>query len=625
MWSERRRMEHERTAWDVERAQLKARISASERRAAQLETKWRGAQTHIATLELVLREAQGKAGGVDRDSQSTASDAQSAEHSVAPTVAEVVRATRDTRERSRELLRRCLEEVEALVAPCPAVGPSPVLPQVSPASARPAQAVQPTEQTPPHKLNGIIESDAADGASPGERLSLVSAQMPIRSEAMAGEQQASLSLPTKRPIKSVARRRRLSHPQQLAAGSGRPSSAGEKRAPGLYGELAWSQDMGDGVRRLAVDEVDTVRRSSVPAQWAVHQTFAGHLDCVRAVGVAGSSSGGGTGVRLVSGSDDGTVMVWDTDGSDRHSGRPWRQLQLAGDDVPPARILRGHLAAVTSVAVADGCGLAYSAGLDRTIKEWQLDGAADSVRLTFPVRELAGHTDAVWDLALAPARQLLASAAADGTCRLWSVAPGGGSPKQLASLVQASQGAAMAVPTSARFAGGDAAVLAIGYSTGAIEVRDVATEAVVAELPRGDSGGSYMQLGTPPVRVTRLACPSDGSNLVAAACTSGWVRVYDLRLSRAVVVPGIAAYRQAGVVPTALALPADRELATGGSNGTVRWWDLRKPVNNLCEIAAHAQKAGEGVCALVPGVGASARLLASAGADGLARLYQNHA
>ncbi|KAJ2806389.1 hypothetical protein H4R21_000882, partial [Coemansia helicoidea] len=268
-------MERERTGWAVERAQLKARISAAERRTAQAESKLRAAQMHITALECLLQEekAQGQAASaVDGDSQpGIAADAPAP-----PTVAEVVSATRDTRERSRALLRRCLEELDALAAPCLADDPLPQL-AASPADARPASATLPTEQPPPHKLNGIIESDSADrAAGADERLSLVSSQMPIRAE--AAEQQ-SQSLPTKRPLKSVAlRRRRLSQMQHAsppaasspapAPATGRPSSADEKRPPAaLFGEreMSWSQDMGDGVRRLAVDEVDAARRSGVPA------------------------------------------------------------------------------------------------------------------------------------------------------------------------------------------------------------------------------------------------------------------------------------------------------------------------------------------------------------------------
>ncbi|KAJ1729024.1 1,2-dihydroxy-3-keto-5-methylthiopentene dioxygenase [Coemansia biformis] len=512
------------------------------------------------------------------------------------------------------------------------------------------------QQQQPHKLNGIIETDATDHSSAGEPLNLVSSQMPIRpgaaaatvaesaermldtlnrhdesqgtsaGEAASGADQKELlhSQPDTRPIRSISsRRRRLSNQQQETVA--RPSSvAASKRSSGVPNgrELTWSQDMGaatDSMRRLAVDEVDSVRLKRGPCMWEVRKTFAGHLDCVRSI----SMLNGGSGTQLVSGSDDGTVMVWDMDHGDKQRAR--RKGVMSLGHVSPVTIFRGHLAAVTCVAAADDYQYAYSAGLDSSIKEWQLDGSSENINSSFPVREFAGHSDAVWGLVLAPRRELLASVSADGTCKLWRLAGGKAEPRL--SLLQGHtsrhETAQPAIPTSVSFAGDDPTHIAIGYDTGNIELRDLTTGGVAATLWKRDDG-ARMLLGSPLPRVTKVVCHSDSGNIVAAASTSGWVHLYDARLSKALVYPGIAAYPQAGVVATALALGRDKEIITGGSNGVVKWWDWRKALNSLCEVNAHEQKASEGVCAVVHGVdGHGTPLVVSAGADGLAKLYQS--
>jgi WD40 repeat protein/tetratricopeptide (TPR) repeat protein len=123
------------------------------------------------------------------------------------------------------------------------------------------------------------------------------------------------------------------------------------------------------------------------------RTLRGHTDGVTSVCFRGD------GRRLVSGSADRTVKVWDT-----HTGQEVLSL-------------KGHTEQVNSVAVSgDGKRIA-SGGKDQTVRLW--DAATGREILT-----LKGHTKDVSSVAFSPDGKRLASASFDGTVRVWDAATG---------------------------------------------------------------------------------------------------------------------------------------------------------------------------------------------------------
>jgi WD40 repeat protein len=101
------------------------------------------------------------------------------------------------------------------------------------------------------------------------------------------------------------------------------------------------------------------------------------------------------GHRIVSGSDDHTVRVWNAD---------------SGELI---EILQGHKNVVRSVAFSpDGRKIA-SGGEDDTVRVWDADTGQP---IGVP---LALHTGAVWSVAFSPDGRRIVSASADNTMRLW--------------------------------------------------------------------------------------------------------------------------------------------------------------------------------------------------------------
>ncbi|BAZ27643.1 WD-repeat protein [Cylindrospermum sp. NIES-4074] len=118
-----------------------------------------------------------------------------------------------------------------------------------------------------------------------------------------------------------------------------------------------------------------------------HNRLEGHVGAVHSVSFSPDRQ------TLASGGDDGTIKLWNLDGSLR-------------------KTLTDHHGAVRSVSFRPDGKILVSGGDDGTIKFWYLDG---SLRKT-----LAEHHGAVYSVSFRPDGQILASGSADGTVQLWN-------------------------------------------------------------------------------------------------------------------------------------------------------------------------------------------------------------
>ncbi|KAK3049299.1 hypothetical protein LTR09_009477 [Extremus antarcticus] len=100
---------------------------------------------------------------------------------------------------------------------------------------------------------------------------------------------------------------------------------------------------------------------------------------------------------LISGSDDGSISVWDP--------RQKAAIDYIGTDMP-----------VTAVCIAEAGNELFSGGIDNEIKVWDL-------RMKKVTYTLPGHTDTITSLAASPDSQFLLSNSHDNTVRTWDVRP----------------------------------------------------------------------------------------------------------------------------------------------------------------------------------------------------------
>jgi len=121
--------------------------------------------------------------------------------------------------------------------------------------------------------------------------------------------------------------------------------------------------------------------------------LAGHISFVNSCCPARRGS-----TLLASGSDDGTVRLWDA--------RVKQTVNTYG---------KGF--AVTSVCFNDGNDQIFSGGLDNDIKVWDLRNKSS------PVMTLDGHEDTVTGLKLSPDGSFVLSNSMDNTVRIWDVRP----------------------------------------------------------------------------------------------------------------------------------------------------------------------------------------------------------
>jgi WD40 repeat protein len=226
------------------------------------------------------------------------------------------------------------------------------------------------------------------------------------------------------------------------------------------------------------------------------------------------------------------LAVWD----DLCARLPRRALQSAWED---AR-LEGHADQVVAVAV-DGSGVrALTAGVDATIRAWDL--ATRRAEAT-----LSGHEGAVTAVAFAaPGRAV--SAGRDRTVRLWDLVE-----RRPLAVLEGHGDTVAAVDASA-----DGARAASASWDGTVRLWDL----------RGRTALRVLEGHGAQVAAVRLA--PDGQ-VVASGGWDGTVRLWDAESGSPL---GVLAGHEGNV--TAVALHADgRQLASGGEDGTVRLWDVR--------------------------------------------------
>ncbi|KIO03231.1 hypothetical protein M404DRAFT_87139, partial [Pisolithus tinctorius Marx 270] len=151
----------------------------------------------------------------------------------------------------------------------------------------------------------------------------------------------------------------------------------------------------DGKRIVSGSLDKTVRVWDVERGVQIGSTLEGHTNAVNSVTFSPD------GKMIVSGSWDSTVRVWDAEGG----------VQIGSP-------LEGHTFGVNSVAFSPDGKMIVSGSLDKTVRVWDVEGG---VQIGSP---LEGHTSGVNSVAFSPDGKRIVSGSWDKTVRVWDAEGG---------------------------------------------------------------------------------------------------------------------------------------------------------------------------------------------------------
>ncbi|CAG7849595.1 SubName: Full=Uncharacterized protein {ECO:0000313/EMBL:CCA76115.1} [Serendipita indica DSM 11827] len=319
----------------------------------------------------------------------------------------------------------------------------------------------------------------------------------------------------------------------------------------------------DGSRIVSGSSDKTLRLWDVDTGQPVGEPLRGHGDWVRAVGFSPDGS------RIVSGSSDKTLRLWDVDtgqpvgeplrdGSRIVSGSSDKTLRLWDVDTgqPVGEPLRGHQGSVLAVGFSP-------------------DGSR------IPVGEpLRGHQDTVWAVGFSPDGSRIVSGSSDKTLRLWDVDTG----QPVGEPLRGHQGIVLAVgfsPDGSRIVSGsddntlrlwdvdtgqpvgeplrDGSRIVSGSSDKTLRLWDVDTGQPVGEPLRGHQG-TVWAVGFSP----------DGSRIVSGS-SDKTLRLWDVDTGQPVGEP------LRGHQDTVWAVgfsPDGSRIVSGSDDNTLRLWDV---------------------------------------------------
>jgi WD40 repeat protein len=269
-------------------------------------------------------------------------------------------------------------------------------------------------------------------------------------------------------------------------------------------------------------------------QAAVSEPHRGHEDKVTSVAFSPDGS------RIVSGSDDRTLRLWDV-----RTG--------AGIGAP----LRGHEDKVTSVAFSPDGRRIVSGSWDTTLRLWD---ARTGASVGTP---LQGHEAVIWSVAFSPDGSRIVSGSDDRTLRLWNARTGASVGVPLQDL----QGRTWSVAFSP-----DGSRIVSGSASNILQIWDARTGASVGAPLRGHEG-----------EVTSVAFSPDGSRIVSGSWDKT-LRLWDARTGASIGAP----LRGHEDKVTSVAFSPDgSRIVSSSADMTLRLWDAHSGASVGAPLRGH--------------------------------------
>ncbi|KIK13811.1 hypothetical protein PISMIDRAFT_371754 [Pisolithus microcarpus 441] len=296
----------------------------------------------------------------------------------------------------------------------------------------------------------------------------------------------------------------------------------------LEGHAGWVFSVGfspDGKRIVSGSDDMTVRIWDAEKGVQIGGPLEGHTD--RVCSVRFSSDG----KRIVSGSSDKTVRIWDAE----------RGVQIGGP-------FEGHTDQVYSVGFSSDCKRIVSGSSDKTVRVW------DAERGVQIGSHLQGHTDPVRSVAFFPDGKKIVSCSKDKTVRVWD----------------AERGVQIGDPLEGHTEG----VWSIGFSSDSKRIVSGSSDKTVRiwDAERGVKIGGPLEGHTE--RVSSVGFSSDGKRVVSGSFDKT-VRIWDAERGVQVGGPLEGCTDWASSVGFS---PDGKRIVSGSPDKTVRIWDAERGV-----------------------------------------------
>ncbi|CAG9762459.1 unnamed protein product [Ceutorhynchus assimilis] len=327
--------------------------------------------------------------------------------------------------------------------------------------------------------------------------------------------------------------------------------------------------------------------------WNAKYTLRSHFDGVRALGFHPTEP------VLITASEDHTLKLWNLQ-------KTVPAKKSASLDVEPLYTFRMHSGPVLSLAISGTGEHCYSGGLDGLINCWNIPNSnIDPYDLFEPDvlnTTLHGHSDAVWGLSVLNSKQQLVSCSSDGTVKLWS-------PHSKVQLLNTFTSEQDGIPSSVDFIRDEPNKVVASFASSHCVIFDTETGKPVLRL----ESTSQDSVNLSAKKIYKIVCHPTLS-LTITAHEDRHIRFWDNHTGK--MVHSMVAHLDA---VTSLAVdPNGLYLLSGSHDCSIRLWHLD---NKTCvqEITAHRKKFDESI--LDVAFHPSRPYIASAGADALAKVF----
>jgi len=321
----------------------------------------------------------------------------------------------------------------------------------------------------------------------------------------------------------------------------------------------------DGTRIVSGSEDKTIRVWEARTGDAIAASFKGHTNWVNSVAFSPD------GTSIVSGSSDHTIRVWDA---------------VTGDPIAPP--FQGHTGVVNSVAFSSDGTRIVSGSWDKTIRLWDAR-TGDAIGAPFE-----GHTNPVNSVAFSPDGTRIASGSYDNTVRVWDARTGdaltaplkghtnpvnsvafspdgtrivSGSWDKTIRVWDACTGDAIGTPlkghanlvNSVAFSPNGTHIVSSSWDK-TIRVWDARTGVAIASPFQGHTNW-----------VNSVAFSPDGTRIVSGA-DDNTIRVWEAPTDDAIAAP---LYGHTDLVNSVAFSPDGRRIVSGSVDKSIRVWDAR--------------------------------------------------